>query len=192
MATQDLPVTSFALLGLLSLGDGLTGYELKQRADRTMRFYWTAPAMSQVYSELARLAREGLVRKEGHGRGSTYRLTPTGRTAVQQWTRHTSPEFPVFKHPPALQLMHGHLSTPQALMGMLESYLEQVESAHADLCEVRRSLEGRDAPGEPFHYPSIVAEWGLDHFESEKAIATRTIEKLRAAAAETGATGGEE
>lgn len=178
MAAQDLPVTSFALLGLLSLGDGLTGYELKQRADRTMRFYWTSPAMSQVYSELARLTAEGLVRKEGHGRGSTYRLTASGRAAIKQWTRDTSPEFPVFKHPPALQLMHGHLSTPQALAGMLENYLEQVETARADLAEVRRSLRGRDGPGEPFRYPALVAEWGLAHFESEREIARRTIAEL--------------
>ena len=57
MAAPDLPITSYALLGLLTFGDELTGYELKQRADSTMRFYWTAPAMSQVYTELDRLAR---------------------------------------------------------------------------------------------------------------------------------------
>ena len=44
---QDLPVTSYALLGLLTFGDELTGYELKQRADATLRFYWVSPAMSQ-------------------------------------------------------------------------------------------------------------------------------------------------
>jgi hypothetical protein len=44
--SQDLPVTAYALLGLLTFGDELTGYELKQRADNTLRFYWVAPAMS--------------------------------------------------------------------------------------------------------------------------------------------------
>ena len=48
--SQDLPVTGYALLGLLTFGDELTGYELKQRADRTLRFYWVAPAMSQRFS----------------------------------------------------------------------------------------------------------------------------------------------
>lgn len=180
MAAQDLPVTSFALMGLLSLDDGLTGYELKQRADRTMRFYWTSPTMSHVYSELARLTREGLVRKEGHGRGTTYVLTDEGLAAVQSWTRDTSPGFPVFKHPPALQLMHGHLSSPEALTGMLENYLAELAEASGDLTEVRRSLVGRDAPGDPFHYVSIVAEWGLAHFASEREIAQATIQKLRA------------
>ena len=48
--SQELATTSYALLGLLAFGDGLTGYELKQRADKTLRFYWVSPAMIQVYS----------------------------------------------------------------------------------------------------------------------------------------------
>jgi hypothetical protein len=37
--SQDIPVTGYAILGLLTFGDELTGYEVKQRADRTLRFY---------------------------------------------------------------------------------------------------------------------------------------------------------
>lgn len=59
--SQDLPITSYAILGLLTFGDELTGYEVKQRADITLRFYWVAPAMSQIYSELGRLTDLGLV-----------------------------------------------------------------------------------------------------------------------------------
>ena len=53
---QDLSTTSYALLGLLAFdgtSSSLTGYELKQRADRTLRFYWVSPAMSQVCSDEA-------------------------------------------------------------------------------------------------------------------------------------------
>lgn len=40
MSQDPLPVTSYALLGLLTFGDEPTGYEIKQRADITVRFYW--------------------------------------------------------------------------------------------------------------------------------------------------------
>ena len=53
--SQDIPVTGYAILGLLTFGDELTGYEIKQRADMTLRFYWVSPAMSQIYTELRRL-----------------------------------------------------------------------------------------------------------------------------------------
>ena len=178
-SAQDLPVTSYALMGLLSLGGGLTGYELKQRADNTMRFYWQAPAMSQVYTELARLTAAGLVDRSGAGRGSTYALNERGREALEDWMRGSDVGFPVFKHPQALRLMIGHLTEPETLTKMLEAYLEDVALAHADLAEVRRSLQGEDQPGEPFHYPSLVADWGLAHFESEAEVARRTIARLR-------------
>src|SRR4051812_50194201 len=78
----DLPVTAYALLGLLTFGDELTGYELKQRADNTLRFYWVAPAMSQIYTELGRLTEHGYVEavtSHGQGRRTTaYGITPAG------------------------------------------------------------------------------------------------------------------
>ena len=75
-------MTAYALLGLLTFGDELTGYELKQRADNTLRFYWVAPAMSQIYSELARLTEPRAGRADHvDGRGpatTTYRITDDG------------------------------------------------------------------------------------------------------------------
>jgi DNA-binding PadR family transcriptional regulator len=179
MGTPDLPITSFALLSLLTFGDELTGYELKQRADNTMRFYWTSPAMSQVYTELTRLTEHGLLRRQGEGRGTTYALTPAGRRAAEAWMRTGPVGFPVFKHPQALRLMTGHLADPPTLVRMLEDYLSDVAEARADLADVRRSLEGSDAKGEAFHYPAMVADWGLAHFDSEIEIARTMIKRLQ-------------
>ena len=79
--------------------------------------------------------------------------------------------------------MIGHLSDPASLTTMLQSYLEEVALARADLAAVRESLRGSDALGQPFHFPSLVADWGLAHFESESAITRHTIERLREDAA---------
>ena len=183
MARQDLPVTSFALLGLLALGGpeatGLSGYELKQRADNTMRFYWTAPAMSQVYSELARLTELGLV-FAGAGpdrRSTTYTISPDGRAALRGWLEQPA-GFPVFKHPVALRLMIGNLADPAATRSMLEQYLGELGEQRADLADVRRSLAGADGPGEVFYHPSLVADWGLAHFASEEEIARDVLRRL--------------
>lgn len=179
MAAPDLPITSYALLGLLTFGDELTGYELKQRADSTMRFYWTAPAMSQVYTELGRLTDHGLLRRQGEGRGTTYALTPKGRRAAADWMREQPVGLPVFKHPQALRLMTGHLTDPATLVRMLGDYVEEVTAEREVLAEVRRSLEGREGVGEPFHFPAIVADWGLSHFDNEIVTARQTIKRLR-------------
>jgi DNA-binding PadR family transcriptional regulator len=177
---QDLPVTSYALLGLLTFGDELTGYELKQRADRTLRFYWVSPAMSQVYSELARLAERGLVRQTGEGRGTTYALTAAGREALTAWMQDSEPGFPVLKHPVALRLLLGHLVDPETTLARLEQHLKALTEERAALVAVRESLEGRDAVDQPFHHPSLVADWGLAYLEGEQRVVADLVERIRA------------
>lgn len=177
---QQLPLTSFALLGLLTFGDELTGYELKQRADRTMRFYWTSPAMSQVYSELARLHQHGLVETiAGDGARTRYRITARGRKLLREWIDDGPADFPQLKHPVALRLLIAHAGTPGGAERMLERYLADLADRRADLQEVRDSLAGRDSAGEAFHYPALVADWGLAYYDSEAEIARTTLAHLR-------------
>lgn len=185
MARQDLPVTSYALLGLLALGgpdaEALTGYELKQRADNTMRFYWTAPAMSQVYTELSRLAGHGFVDAVTATEGPTsYTISSAGLAALRAWLADRAAGFPVFKHPVALRLMVGDLTEVATTRAMLEDYLDELAVRRAELRAVRRSLRGADAPGEAFHHPSLVADWGLAHFASEQRITRQVLARLAA------------
>ncbi len=180
--SQELPVTSYALLGLLTFGDELTGYELKQRADRTLRFYWVAPAMSQIYSELGRLTGHGLVEpttSDGGGRRTTtYRITATGQVALRDWLATSTPGFPVLKHTVLLRLLIGRAGDPEGIRAMLEQYVDELAVALSDLHEVRDSLRGSDAPGQPFHYPSVVADWGLDYFAAETRHTRRALNRL--------------
>ena len=180
--SQDLPTTSYAVLGLLTFGDELTGYELKQRADNTLRFYWVAPAMSQIYSELARLTSHGLVEpttSDGEGRRTTtYRITNAGQAALSDWVGESRVGFPVLKHTVLLRLLIGHVGEPERIRAMLEEYVAELAVAQADLREVRDSLRGADAPGEAFHYPSVVADWGLDYFGAEARHTRKALDRL--------------
>lgn len=176
---QELPVTSYALLGLLTFGDELTGYELKQRADRTLRFYWVSPAMSQVYSELTRLKERGLVVARAYDDTTTYQISARGRSALEEWMRETEPGFPVLKHPVALRLLLGHVVDPATTIAMLEAHVSALDAERAALLEVREGLRGADAPGQPFRHPSLVADWGLDYLDSERRIVTNLIKRLK-------------
>ncbi len=187
--TRDLPVTAFALLGLLTFGDELTGYELKQRADNTLRFYWVAPAMSQIYTELGRLAEHAYVEpvtQEGQGRRTTaYRITPAGERALGKWLAESRVGFPTLKHTVLLRLLVGHASEPERMRTMLEEYVAELADALRDLRQVRESLRGADGAGEPFHYPSVVADWGLDYFAAETRHTKRALARLSTEKAET-------
>lgn len=179
--TAELSPTSYALLGLLVFDaatseSGLTGYELKQRADRTLRFYWVSPAMSQIYTELDRLDDRGLVTSrdvsEGRRPSRRFSITTEGRDRLQQWL--TEPDeslFPTLKHPVALRLLMGALVSPQDIDAMLARYLERLDERRTELQAVREMLADRHE----VRYPARVADWGLSYYASERAI----VEQLR-------------
>jgi DNA-binding PadR family transcriptional regulator len=178
--TSSLSTTSYALLSLLVLDKqtsehGMTGYELKQRADNTLRFYWVSPAMSQIYTELERLDRHDFVSSTEveDGKRTTRRFTITreGRKALTEWLRTPAKEFPVLKHPIALRLMLGSLMGPDQVRAMLDDYVEQLAEHRRDLAVVREGLGDR----EEVRFPARVADWGLAYFDSEAEI----VERLR-------------
>lgn len=169
-ASEPRPTpTGFALLGLLSFGEELSGYELKQWADDSLRFFWTAPAMSQVYRELERLAESGLVHQRSVVRDGTrptkvYRLSPPGERAVRAWLAEP-PEPPSLKHPIALRIYFGHLVEPDDLRRALEAHRDWCDRMLADLGQVRAEL-GDD---QKWRNAALVADWGLDYYKGDLA-----------------------
>lgn len=180
--SQGLSTTSYALLGLLAFdgnsSSSLTGYELKQRADRTLRFYWVSPAMSQVYTELERLAGLQLVSVtvDSSGRRPTqgFQITSNGLTALRGWLAETDAEFPILKHPTALRLLMGMLIGPDRMTQQLQLYLDQLVIRRAELVEVRASLGDE----ETLRYPALVADWGLGYYDAERHIVAELMERL--------------
>lgn len=180
--SQDLSTTSYALLGLLAF-DGpdspsMTGYELKQRADRTLRFYWVSPAMSQVYTELERLARLELVQvsseRSGRRTSQRYQITPTGFSRLREWFTGSPADFPILKHPVALKLVMGALMGTAGVRELLQGYLDQLAERRQDLAVVRTSLGDADAR----RYPAMVADWGLGYYDSETEIVRTLLARL--------------
>lgn len=181
LVSQALSTTSYALLGLLGFDDsddGVTGYQLKQRADFTLRFYWSSPAMSQIYSELGRLSGAELVAetsvRSGHRTSRRYRLTELGVETLNEWLASTEPDFPALKHPVALRLLMGHRMQPEDVTRMLQTYERQLADRRADLEQVRAMLGDAEAT----RFPALVADWGLAYYDSESAAVQRTIAAL--------------
>jgi PadR family transcriptional regulator AphA len=90
--SNELPTTSYAVLGLLALRSW-TGYELAQQGRRSMAFMWPK-AESVIYEEPRRLAARGLARatkERNGGRSRTrYEITDEGRAALRAWLARPS------------------------------------------------------------------------------------------------------
>jgi DNA-binding PadR family transcriptional regulator len=92
---DQLPTTSYAVLGMLSLRSW-TGYELTQQMRRSLDYCWPKTE-SVLYDEPRRLVSLGFARakSEKHG-GRTrqrYEITAAGRRALAKWLR-TEPQDP--------------------------------------------------------------------------------------------------
>ena len=85
----------YALLGLLARKP-LSGYDLKKRMEERVGFFWSA-RHSQIYPELARLEREGMVthkvvEQSDRPDKKVYEATSAGLAALKEWV--TAPVNP--------------------------------------------------------------------------------------------------
>jgi len=84
---MELSATAYVILGMLR-HEPRSGYEIKQVVDNSTRFFWAA-SYGQIYPELARLAKAGLVEGEpqptGGRKRTVYRLTGAGREELRRW-----------------------------------------------------------------------------------------------------------
>jgi DNA-binding PadR family transcriptional regulator len=109
VSSVRLTTTSYVVLGLVEMCEPVTPYELKQTAEMSTANFWTV-AHTQLYSECARLAREGLLDEEQEQTGrrrKLYRLTESGRAALEVWRTEPVAERGEIRDPGALKLALG-------------------------------------------------------------------------------------
>lgn len=180
----SLPPTALAVLGILSFGRELSGYDVKKWADSSIRFFYWSPAPSQIYAELRRLEGLGYASSrdapDGDARGKRlYKITAAGRRELRRWLRDAPAEPPVLKHGVALRVWLGHLADPDTLRATVE--------AHRDYCtHMAEGLERSHAVAEEqpdFAYPALVTEWGRRYYEAERELAEKMLVDLEDLAA---------
>ena len=182
--------TSYAVLGLLSFGQELSGFDMKRWADWSLKFFYWAPSFSQIYGELHKLEELGLVssrldenknvqRKRGEREKRVYRITAAGERAVSAWTAESAPEPAMLKHGIMLRAWLGHTADPVKLREMVLAHRAQSERMRV-LAEDH--AEGAASVPE-WAYPVAVLNWSAQYYADECARAdTLLIELDRLAA----------
>ncbi|MEU6948876.1 PadR family transcriptional regulator [Streptomyces sp. NPDC046316] len=183
------PATSWAVLGLLSFGQELSGYDLKKWADQSLRFFYWSPSFSQIYSELKRLEQAGfatsrtVAQETGSRDKRVYRITDEGMTAVRTWARTAPVDPPVLKHGPMLRLWLGHLLEPEQMREVLARHREFAETMRL---RAEADVEGAKAE-EAWAYPMLTLTWAERYYAAERDLADamltdiENLERSRAA-----------
>ena len=158
---------AFLVLGMLRLGQS-SGYAIKKAADVSTRFFWPT-SLAQVYPQLARLEREGLVtrREDPHGARSrsAYELTEDGEAALLAWLRAYVPEEmpPQFRDEGVLRLFFADALPAADALVLVRLLRERAAGAEAHMRrEILPLAEALEATGTRF--PAIVARLGADSY----------------------------
>jgi len=159
-----LTTTAACVLGLLEMGpppparrqpgpDAMTGWQIYETASASLARFWNI-TRSQVYLELGRLERDGLVATAGaegpHAR-QPFTITPAGRAAFRDWLRAfvaTGPRDDQLRSPLLLTVFFGGLIEPDVLQRTLQEYRLRHERLAADRSTMLAGIEP-DHPHEP-------------------------------------------
>ncbi|MGW4326212.1 PadR family transcriptional regulator [Nocardia sp. NPDC004573] len=176
-AVPDLPTTAWAVLGMLSHADELSGYDLKKWADWSLQFFYWSPSFSQIYAELKRLEKHGyassraVVQEDGVRGKRMYAITPEGRAAAAHWVNHAPVEAPVLKHSVMLRAWLGNLAEPDRLRDILTEHI-----AYAEKMRKRAEADAQGAETNPdWAYPALVLRWCVRHYEAEVDLARELL-----------------
>ncbi|MBF6475676.1 MULTISPECIES: PadR family transcriptional regulator [Nocardia] len=176
-AVPDLPTTAWAVLGMLSHADELSGYDLKKWADWSLQFFYWSPSFSQIYAELKRLEKHGyatsrtVVHEDGVRGKRMYAITPEGRAAAANWVNHAPVEAPVLKHSVLLRAWLGNLAEPDRMREILTEHI-----AYAEKMRRRAEADAQGAEANPdWAYPELVLRWCVRHYEAERDFARELL-----------------
>lgn len=137
---MELSPTARVLLAMIRNGRR-TGYEIKQLVDVSTRFFWAA-SYGQIYPELKRLERAGLISGEdepsGGRRRRAYSLTPKGDEALDAWLRSDDEPLYEVRDEALLKLFFSNELTD----GERLRIVRQMRKRHQAVVDGLKSVEG--------------------------------------------------
>lgn len=175
----NVTATGWALLGVLSTEDELSGYDIKKWTEWSLRFFYGSPAYSQIYTELKKLEDAGLlssrVENDGGARSKRlYKITPAGTASLREWANDAPVDPPQLKHHPLLRVVFGHLTSPRRLKEIVQDHV-----AYADRMQREAAIDARWAAEEPaWAFGRVALQWAERYYAAERELALRMIKDL--------------
>jgi PadR family transcriptional regulator AphA len=178
----ELGKTSYVILGMLTLGRR-TGYEIKSLVDVSTRFFWAA-SYGQIYPELARLEKLGLVKGEvdrSNGRRrKAYELTETGERALHDWLNSDEPLHLELRHEGALKFFFSDALSADEQIALVRRMREMHERIAEQLRGIRPESDHEKPPAPlltlefGIAYQEFLADWCA---EAERRLARKPVKK---------------
>jgi len=156
----------YGLLGLLA-GEAGSGYDLTRRFEEMLGSIWPAKH-PQIYSELTRMANEGLIEAEAEGprRRKEYRITDAGRAELRRWLTDVEVDH-TMRLDPVLRSLFFWLMSPDEL----QAHFDKEADYYRTLADQYRGLAAAKDRGEFGDTPQnrairVTAEAGIRLYQA--------------------------
>jgi PadR family transcriptional regulator AphA len=174
---MDLSPTAYVILGMLRTTPK-SGYEIKALVDKSTRFFWAA-SYGQIYPELSRLAKAGLIEgtdapRDGRRR-TVYTITAAGRKELRAWLREP-PNVYEMRDEGLLKLFFAGALPPQEAVNTLRAMREQRHEIVERLREIEPSALAAGG------FPLMVLRGGIEYNEMTVDWCERMEQQLLAGA----------
>ena len=160
---SKLTPTARVILGLVALAPR-TGYDIKRVSDSSTRFFWGA-SYGQIYPELRRLERDGLVEARDEPRGRVhrrvYRITAAGERAIRTWLLDDDTAFEL-RDEGLLRLFFAELLEPGEVLDLVRRRRAWFELSAAMFRGIGEDLAVED--DDVLRYGVELMEWNAAWF----------------------------
>ncbi|MFJ4716845.1 PadR family transcriptional regulator [Streptomyces sp. NPDC088785] len=142
-----------------------SGLELTRRFDRSIGYFWSA-THQQIYRELGRLERDGLIRAlpdqaPARGQKKRYEVLPDGRSELARWTAAPQDPKPM-RDPLLLRLRSAAVVGTDGVDDELHRHLDLHRRQLATYREIDRRDFGPDKDSEADRLQHAVLRAGID------------------------------
>ncbi|MFT4048328.1 MAG: PadR family transcriptional regulator [Solirubrobacterales bacterium] len=167
---------AYVILGFLAKHeDPLSGYDLKQYIDQSVRFFFTA-SYGQIYPELKKLAEAGLVTGEDRATGgrarTAYSITDEGHATLRAWLLENENRIEMRDEGILRIFFSGELTKEEQL-----GKLRELRDERAETLATLKSIQVVRGGGLP-QMPDLVLEYGLGLHQYVIDWCDRSIAKL--------------
>jgi PadR family transcriptional regulator AphA len=173
---MELSPTAKVVLGLIALGER-TGYDIKRTVEHSTAFFWGA-SYGQIYPELERLERDGLLVSEQRGprRRREYRVTSAGELALRDWLSSREPLWFSTRDEGLLKLFFADLVDDSERLANVRQIVQQNEQALAFF----HTIEASGSTAEALAYGIDFLEWNVERWRRyERRLKARARKRRR-------------
>lgn len=185
MSSDGLTPVSYVVLGLIARDGPSTPYTLKAAVARGIAHFWPFPH-SQIYSETGYLTGLGLLAEERERSGRrrrTFRLTDSGRRALQSWLAEPTSEALQIRSYAFLQLYFGYFGRPEDVRKLADVQIASLEARHREIGQMVERLKTRADRKWQRVLAEMYAELARGGLEAWKQVAAMASREVRASAA---------